>query len=554
MPLNLLNYDLMVVSDLHLSEGRDAVTKKFSLNEDFFFDEEFARMLDYQTHRIAGRPRERKWHLIINGDFLDFLQVVSIEIDQEFREYMQMNGLQNLSFDQKHPDYGYACGAHESVYKLWKIMNGHWMFFEALADFVVEGNVVTIGRGNHDVELIYPDVQRAFAPKLRRIYDKKLTRENDPQRSSKLELFDNAVEEEHIRFMDWFYYEQGLIWVEHGNQYDKLNTFNYWLCPLLPAKRNDEIDLPWGSFFVRYLFNRVEVKEPFADNIKPQTKFIKWFVTQHPWVALRFLFGDGRYMLGKMARAFGFVPEGDYAARREVHLKRLRQLAAESGISEDRLLLLDSKPERVPSVLREPHGVWILIKILTRYWRVSLTLLSALLTVALIGAVLVFAHLVAPLMPRQLQDVPGILTSCWPWTHRALAVLRWPLAVFVAAAIYLFVSWLFADAQSEELCYLVGKARRIREMFGVQYVTMGHTHDSDLQSIGTDGQEYFNTGTWTKVFSEEEQLIRPPSELLVLEGVRRPGGMTVKLLQWEDGAREPRLVKLFRKECDAPPG
>lgn len=83
MPLDLQKYDLMVVSDLHLSEGRDPLIKKFSLNEDFFFDEEFGRMLDYQMHRLAGRPRERKWHLIINGDFLDFLQVVSIKIDPE---------------------------------------------------------------------------------------------------------------------------------------------------------------------------------------------------------------------------------------------------------------------------------------------------------------------------------------------------------------------------------------------------------------------------------------------------------------------------------------
>jgi len=127
-----------------------------------------------------------------------------------------------------------------------------------------------------------------------------------------------------------------------------------------------------------------------------------------------------------------------------------------------------------------------------------------------------------------------------------MTFLRWPLAVLVAVAVYWFVSWLFADSQSPGLCYLIGRATRIREMLGVLYVTMGHTHDSDLQSIGSQREEYFNTGTWTKVFSEEEQLIRDPSELLVLEGVRRSGGMTVKLLQWEDSAREPRLVRLFQ--------
>jgi UDP-2,3-diacylglucosamine pyrophosphatase LpxH len=559
MPLNLREYDLMVVSDLHLSEGRDAGTKKFSLNEDFFFDEEFARLLDYQMHRIVGRPRERKWHLIINGDFLDFLQVVSTGVEREVLEYLHVNtqkeALQMLSFDQEHPEYGFGCGPHETVYKLWKIMDGHWIFFEALADFVADGNVVTIGRGNHDVEFIYPEVQQALAPKLRRMYDDKLRRENDLERSHKLDLFDQAVEGNRIRFMDWFYYEEGLIWVEHGNQYEEANAFRYWLCPLLPAsasvdpKRKDEIDLPWGSFFVRYLFNKVEQKEPFADNIKPQTKFISWFLTHHPLMALGFLFGgNGRYMLKKMARAFKFVPEDAYAARREEHLKRLRQLAVDSGIPEDRVLFLDS--QRSASVLREPHGVWKLIGILTRHWRISLTLLFVVLVLAVIGAVLFFSHLVSPLIPHQAQNLLRILLSHWPWILSVLSVLRWPLAALVALAVCWFVWWLLASDKSSELCYLVERARRVREMFGVQYVTMGHTHDADLQSIGSQGQEYFNTGTWTKVFSQEEQLIRDPSELLVLQGVRRPGGMTVKLLQWEDGAREPRLVKLFGANPD----
>ncbi|HSN91066.1 MAG TPA: hypothetical protein VLS93_07540 [Anaeromyxobacteraceae bacterium] len=33
-------------------------------------------------------------------------------------------------------------------------------------------------------------------------------------------------------------------------------------------------DLLLGSFFVRYLFDRVETVEPFADDMKPATRFI----------------------------------------------------------------------------------------------------------------------------------------------------------------------------------------------------------------------------------------------------------------------------------------
>jgi hypothetical protein len=46
MPLNSTEYHLLIVSDLHLSEGRSERTHRLSRNEDFFFDEEFARFLD----------------------------------------------------------------------------------------------------------------------------------------------------------------------------------------------------------------------------------------------------------------------------------------------------------------------------------------------------------------------------------------------------------------------------------------------------------------------------------------------------------------------------
>ena len=57
---------------------------------------------------------------------------------------------------------------------------------------------------------------------------------------------------------------------------------------------------------------------------------------------------------------------------------------------------------------------------------------------------------------------------------------------------------------------------------------------------------YFNTGTWTKVFSEEERLIREDVEFVFLEGVRRPEGLRMRLMEWNDAAGCPSLLKLFR--------
>jgi UDP-2,3-diacylglucosamine pyrophosphatase LpxH len=84
---------------------------------------------------------------------------------------------------------------------------------------------------------------------------------------------------EQIEFCPWFYHEPGLLWVEHGHQYDGMNSFDYFLHPYLP--RSSELMLPAGSFFVRYLFNKVEQKHPFADNIKPTSAYVRKY-----WLSL----------------------------------------------------------------------------------------------------------------------------------------------------------------------------------------------------------------------------------------------------------------------------
>src|SRR5204863_645562 len=101
-------------------------------------------------------------------------------------------------YDRDRAGYGFGCGPRETIFKLWKIMDGHWQFFEALAEFITQGHIVTIGRGNHDVELFYVEVQAALAPKLRRIYKEKLTREHDLELTGKLARFDEACRSDAI--------------------------------------------------------------------------------------------------------------------------------------------------------------------------------------------------------------------------------------------------------------------------------------------------------------------------------------------------------------------
>jgi UDP-2,3-diacylglucosamine pyrophosphatase LpxH len=508
MDKTLLQYNLLVVSDLHLSEGRDASSKKFSKNEDFFFDEEFARFLAY--YQDIGRWNGGKWHLIINGDFLDFLQVITVA-----------DASSVLPPGSEPPKLGLPCGERETVLKLRIIAEGHWLFFEALAGFIALGNLLTVIKGNHDVEFHYPGVRAAFLGELQAAFRKRLKR--DPVWGKDKGIGNLGADT--VRFSDWFYFEPDLLWVEHGNRYEGFNSFKYWLSPLLPKidgwsqKRQDEIDLPFGSLFVRYLFNKVERVEPFADNIKPATKFVCWLIRKHPITALRFLFTDGRYMLGRIRRAWAVVSSEAWDVRKRHHDARLAELAGESGIALSTLEEIDRLRER--SVLKEPNGRDKFYRFILRPW----LFLSG---IAVMVAAVLFVNLVLP-------------------------VASWTIVLVDLAALVLFVRWLRAEEGRREPSYLIARAARVAGLLGVPYVIMGHTHDPELHAVGEDGgreKEYFNTGTWTTVFSEEERLIRNPVEFVFVQGERKGDGLCVKLLEWNDGAGEPRLLKLFRDEKD----
>jgi UDP-2,3-diacylglucosamine pyrophosphatase LpxH len=140
-----------------------------------------------------------------------------------------------------------------------RIIQGHKEFFTGLAEFLAKGNYVVILPGNHDIEFCYEEVQEAL-------------------RNGLAEFSPGENIKNNLEFRRWFYHEKENVFVEHGHQYDELNSFDYFLCPFFEEDGVKRIILPVGSFFVRYLFNKVEEFHPFADNIKPVTRFIRYMI------------------------------------------------------------------------------------------------------------------------------------------------------------------------------------------------------------------------------------------------------------------------------------
>ncbi len=539
----LPTHDLLVVSDLHLSEGRLPIEPaasggtlpdgagRFSRNEDFFFDEQFERFLAW----YRDRPGERRWHLVINGDFLDFLQVIEVQ-------------------GERGGERGLGTGPGETVRKLEQVAKGHWIFFEALAGFVNAGHAVTIVRGNHDVELHYPDVQQRLRELLVRAYQDRARRDLEYARRPTRGL----VGETTVRFADWFYYEEKLLWIEHGNQYEGENSFKYWLAPLLPADRNgkprEEIDLPLGSFFVRYFFNRVEETAPFADNVKPATRFVWWLFSRHPATALRFVLRDGLLMAMRLWRASRRVGEERWAARKEEHEDALKALAGYAGIPQDTLRRIDES--RAPAFLQESRWARVAHYLFPAPVIVALGLVAlSVLAVLLLALPFLFGLLPDESARRLIRFLAGPAAGPLQWGRTAIVWTAAAAAAIaavagVAGAVRRGVGRRRRRARGERPVpgYLARSARAIVDRLDVRYVAMGHTHDADLWSIDGREREYFNTGTWTKVFAaEEERLVREDVEFVFVEGRRQGSTLKMRLMKWEDGAGEPRYLELFRE-------
>ena len=76
------SYFLLIVSDFHLSEGWDTDEERWHRLEDFRFDVAFSRFLRKQA-RIA-REKDHRLRLIMAGDLVDFLQVMTIPLQKSF--------------------------------------------------------------------------------------------------------------------------------------------------------------------------------------------------------------------------------------------------------------------------------------------------------------------------------------------------------------------------------------------------------------------------------------------------------------------------------------
>lgn len=196
--------------------------------------------------------------------------------------------------------WGLGSSQAENVWRMHQIYRGHPVFFQALAWFVAQGNDIIIQTGNHDIELFWTAVRDA----LRQVLVLANTTLDSPGWQAlaapyqpadlQAQVMTGSEIKERVHFTHWLYYEPGVAYVEHGCQYETANSWPTYLDPRyvgtvadhqVRLEKSDTVPgqveqpslfWPWGSLIVRYIFNQMEQIHPFADQIKPMTRYFTW--------------------------------------------------------------------------------------------------------------------------------------------------------------------------------------------------------------------------------------------------------------------------------------
>jgi UDP-2,3-diacylglucosamine pyrophosphatase LpxH len=277
----------VVISDLHISAG--------PLDD---CDAELEGALVGFLGGLAARAEPVE--LVINGDFIDFVQAPPYEgadLESETEDGIP------LCFTQP-----------QSAAKLEATVEAHGPVFTALGDLLraKPDNRLVIMPGNHDADFFWDDVRERFAAAV----CGRLAWDDARPRFTEAVCAGDAGEAGRLVFhLEQSYRPRQCegAWIEHGHQYDPLNQFYArglpcWSESARPIFRGrdgqDRLYECTGTRFLLRFMNQLDASYPFVDNVKPFSRFIYIFglsalkgwsapfrVALSVWAMLRYLGG-----------------------------------------------------------------------------------------------------------------------------------------------------------------------------------------------------------------------------------------------------------------------
>ncbi len=261
----------LVISDLHLGRGRTLPGGATNPLEEFYFGQKLVEFLQYYC---SGEFRDADVELIINGDFLNCLQV-------DYRGHFLTVLTEGIS-----------------VEVIQSILDGHKEVFEALKAFAQMPNrSITYIVGNHDQAMLWPAAR---------------------------DLFDKACGS-NVKYKNLVYFFDG-VHIEHGHMHEAANRFDpkrFFLKKNLPEPI---LNLPFGShFFVDFVLKLKHV-HPHVDKVRPFRRMMRWAIVNE------FSFTVSSFL--KLIKYFAdaiFMKD----ARRQFPVSRILKVLAESAIFPD---------------------------------------------------------------------------------------------------------------------------------------------------------------------------------------------------------------------------
>jgi len=238
----------VIISDTHLGSGHaPGIVNPF---EDFHYDRELSDLI---IHHCTGRYADIPVELFINGDFLDTLKVpcngtFPTEVTQEI-----------------------------SAAKVVRCIKGHPAVFDAMCRFLTEpGHTVTFNPGNHDIDLVFPLVQKVIRARL-----------GVPDDSQSVSFI---VDREFTRF------PMGVV-VCHGNGFETMNRITPGKATRILPDGREVLDMPMGSRFVLDCLVPVKKENPIIDHVVPLSTYMMYGLVFETRFTIRLLASSVRFFL-----------------------------------------------------------------------------------------------------------------------------------------------------------------------------------------------------------------------------------------------------------------
>ncbi len=461
-------HNLLVLSDVHLGSElvfhvRPDAPRRTGSSERR--DRDLIALLDwYRTNRAGQRP----WRLLIGGDLIDF---TGMSVSSPGADIVTELTAEEVA-------HGLGGAVDHALAKLHMVLAHHAEVVLALATFVAAGNQLVIVPGNHDADWHWAELQSEFRERLAAL---------------------GAFSTDQVRFAPWFYYEEGLIYLEHGHQYDAYCSHDHVLYPVSP-RDPQRTTSSLSDVLVRYVVRPTRGMTEGGHDRMSALDYLRFALSLgvSGTARLAHRFSRANRALFELWREH--VSEAAKRARHE-HERRMRALSEASRISFERLLELAGlqRPPLTRSFSAIAGGMML--------DQIAIALASSL------AFALVFAGFDSPAL--------ALTASLLVFALLLLARRTW-----------------FARQTVEPSAGLRESSAHVSRLFPAPFVVMGHTHLPEVEAAGPEST-YVNLGAWAEEETIDGSSPALPATRTHFVLIHREHGASAELLTWEQGAPRP---------------